>query len=143
MLVALRQCRVKTLSPHVNNLATSLEAVKRHPKDPDDLPATHAWRTEVESILAASEKLDKDDEDRWTRVKLARKCKTSPSQILKLLNGTTKSSPIVRRINKALRISFMEPLPISKERANIIDMMMQVDDLEWLEQTISMIMSKK
>lgn len=142
MLVALRQCLVKTLSPQVNNLATSLDAVRRHPKDPDHLPATYAWRKAVQDILDASERLDLSDGNHWTRSKLAKACKTTPSQILKLLNGSVKSSPLVRKVNIVLRIFFVEPQPISEAQARIISMMLEVDDLDWLEQTVEKVAPK-
>lgn len=146
MLVASRQCRVKTLSPQVNNLATSLVAVERHPEDPDHLPVTHAWREVVMAMLVenkAAKDAEAQGEDLWTRAKLAKACGTTPSQMLKLLNGTAQSSPLVRRVNEVLAIPFVEPQPISRAQADIIEMMLKVDDLEWLSKTIAMISGDK
>lgn len=125
----------------MNNLATEWEAVERHPKDPDHLPATHAWRELVLSHIV-DDKVAKEaaarGEELWTRSKLAKAAKTTPGHILKLLNGTTKSSPVVRRINKVLGISFIEPQPIDAAYAEVVEMMMQVSDVAWLKQTIAM-----
>lgn len=107
----------------------------RHPDDPDELPATHAWRVIVQSHLD-------DPESTWTRSSLAKKAGTSPSQMLKLLNGTTKSSVYVRRINEILDIPFVEPLPVGREYADAVKMIMEVDDLEWLMRTIEMVAGK-
>lgn len=107
----------------------------RHPEDPDELPATRAWRVIVQSRLD-------DPSNNWTRSSLAKAAGTSPSQILKLMNGTTKSSAIVRRINEVLDIPFLEPLPVDAEYAAAVKMLLEVEDIAWLTKTIEMVSRK-
>lgn len=115
----------------MSTLAAKWVDMPRHPEDPDELPATVAWRQLVMSIVDA-------DGAEMTRSRLARKCGTTSSQILKLLNGTTKSSPLVRKINKVLRIPYVEPQPVSQEMQEIIDLVLRVDNVAWLHQTLEM-----
>lgn len=128
----------------MNNLATSLDVVERHPEDPDDLPVTFAWRELVKSIVDNPDSpIRQPDGQRWTRSSLAKKVGTTSSQMLKLLNGGVKSSAIVRKVNQTLGIAFVEPQPISRDLADIIEMILEIEDTDWLARTVAMVAAKK
>lgn len=128
----------------MKSLFGSVYGVPRHPEDPDELPATYAWRQLVASICdGPTDHINPETGKPWNRSALAKAADTSPGHILKLLNGTTKSSPLVRRINEILGISFLEPRPLPADRAEVMEMMMEVEDLEFIRQAIALSLAGK
>lgn len=106
----------------------------RHPDDSDWLPNTVEWRRRVIEIL-------EDPSNEWNRSSLATAIGCKPTQMTKLLNGTTKSSPLIRRISEKLAIAQLEPYVVDPRLRGIIEMFLELDsdeDIAFIEKAIRM-----